>query len=323
MDKMPLKKRKIQLDDDEDDFAKPTTENIGRKKCAKIDDGLAIKYNKLVYNFDKILKFKHFRKYCVFFDIFSKRHFVAHNYSIDWLQILNRYNFAPYAYEECNCQRPNSTACLGFLIAFKSFFAERRKYIYHKDDKREHLKRLYEKHSLLSPDNNFYDNRINDCFLLRMKQFEQLLPVFSLKKKKLKTLHKNMYPSLPVITNCKNCKNMQAINCSTYRIIRISSHINMNKLCDYVLKLNDIFLIPNYMDNSTNISSTKMVVYKTSKSNFVFLYDDVFYVSTSQNVIIIFDVNNFRNVNFFCNFNFYFVKECKTYSNSDYITINN
>ncbi|WBR61505.1 hypothetical protein [Drosophila suzukii associated hytrosavirus 1] len=323
---MPLKKRKIDVQIDDDDFTIPATEHKQRKKCAKIDDGLAIKYNKLVYNFDKIFNFKHFRKYCVFFDIFSKRHLINHNYRIDMLETLNRFDFTPYAYEQCHCHRPAfTTNNTGSLICFKNFFMERRKYSNHKDDKSEYMKRLYEKHSLLYEENNFYDNRINECFLQKIRQFEELHSLLLLNKNMIKSLHKNIYQTLPNMKNCLLCKNIRLTTFNDWRIVRFSNCLNMHNLCDYVLRVvepeEDVFLIPNYMEPTNE--DTRIVVYKTTKSNIVFLHEDAFYVVNSHNLIIIFTIEMFRKVQFFCNFSFYFVRQSKIYSNNNYININN
>ena len=323
MEEIPLKKRKIELHNIDDDFSIPSTETIGRKKCAIIENGLAIKYNKLVYNFEKIVNFKHFRKYCVFFDIFSKRHLINHEYRIDFLEILNRYDFTPYAYEECNCNKPVFTTCTGFLMCLKNLCIERKKYSNHRDDKSEHMKKLYEKHSLLYEENNFYDNRINECFVQKIKKFEEIFSLVLLNKKKLKILHKNIYNnSLPYIINCPKCKHMQTTGCSTWRIVRFSNRIDMSNLCDNVLKLDDKFLIPNYNSAVKDDENIKIVLYKSSKCNIVFLYDDIFNVVNSQNVIIIFNIETFKKTRFFCNFNFYFVKHVKLYTDNNYININ-
>lgn len=339
-DEMPLKKRKIQLETNDDDFfIVPKTENKSRKKCAIITDGLAIKYNKLVFNFDKIIEHEHFRKYCVFFDIFSKRHMINHIYRIDYLEILNRYDFTPYAYEECKCNRKIYTSCTGFLTLFKNGFMERKKYINRKIVKSDHMKTLYEKHSILYKNNNFYDNKINSFFMQKIKEFETLQSLVTLPKNRLKTLYKNMYTDLNYIVNCAVCKNMQTTVCTSWKILRFSNRLDANSLCDYVLKLNDIFLIPNYLEHNiemtssfsssefkhddTNDIDTKIVVYKTSPCNIVFLYNDTFHVVNSQNVIILFDIETFKKVNFFCNFNFYFIKESKTYYNNNFINIDN
>lgn len=331
MEEVPLKKRKIDVQIDDNDFTMPATVNIHRKKCAKIDDGLAIKYNKLIYNFDKILAFKHFRKYCVFFDIFSKRHLISHTYRIDMLETLNRFDFTPYAYEQCNCARPvfsSAASNAGFVLCFKNFFMERKKYSNHKDDKSEYMKQLYEKHSVLSEDNNFYDNRINGCFLQKIRQFEELHSLLMLNKGVIKSLHKNIYADLPNSSKCGLCKNtrVDSIKCG-WRLVRFSNCLNMSNLCDYVLRLDDdLFLIPNYAETcDAGSSSDKLqhiVVYKTTKSNIVFLFEDVFYVINSHNVIIIVDIVTFRKMKFFCNFNFYFIKQSKTYTNNNYININ-
>lgn len=323
MEEIPLKKRKIELHND-DGLSMPHTEIVGRKKCAIINDGLAIKYNKLVFNFEKIVNFKHFRKYCVFFDIFSKRHLINHEYRIDFLEILNRYDFTPYAYEECNCNKPVFTTCTGFLVCLKNFCMERKKYSNHRDDKSEYMKKLYEKHSYLYEENNFYDNRINECFVQKIKQFEEIYSLVLLNSNKLKILYKNIYNTLPYITNCPRCKNMQTTSCSTWRIVRLTNKIDMNNLCDNVLKLEDKFLVPDYNSGPARDGEhLKIVVYKPTKCNIVFLYEDVFNVVNSQNVIIIFDIETFKNVRFFSNFSFYFVKHIKLYNDNNYININN
>lgn len=324
MDEVPLKKRKINLAaDDDNEF--PKTENINRKKCAKLDSGLAIKYNKLVYNFESIVKFNLFRKYCVFYDVFSKRHLINHNFRIDLLQILNCYDFSSYAYQQCHCGTGSSKMTMmpvvtDFLVCFKNQFMERKKYC-NRQTKSEKMERLYEKHSILYEDNYFYDNRINECFLMKIKQFERLDPPTQMPIKTLNLLQRNMYRKVPNIDSCLQCRNMQLAT-SRWRMIRFRNCINMKNLCDHVLKLDNVFLVPNYPLNKLD-ASTKIIVYKTSHSNLLFLYNDVFYVLNSSNVLVVFPVDIFKNVTFFCNFNFYFVKESHVHMDNNFININN
>lgn len=312
------------METDDDDFVIPSTENIQRKKCAKIDDGLAIKYNKLVFNMDKILEFSCFRRYCVFFDIFSKRHHISHNYRIDMLDKLNRYDFTPYSYDQCRCSsaQRSGMGCIqstGFVVCFKNFFMERKRYSNHKTDKSSYMKSLYDKHSLLYEENHFYDNRINQCFMQKIRQFEELNSLLTLKKNVMKTLYKNIYNNVPETETCSRCKNICSTHFKTWRIVRFYNCLNRNYMCDYTLRIdNDTFLIPKYNLKSCDQADTRIVVYKTTKSNIVFLHKDVFYVINSSNTIIIFDIETFRSVKFFCNFNFYFVLQSSTYSNNNY-----
>ncbi|XP_037824511.1 uncharacterized protein LOC119612730 [Lucilia sericata] len=327
MDEIRLKKQKIDVQVDDNDFSIPATENIQRKKCAKIDDGLAIKYNKLVYNFEKIIISKHFRKYCVFFDIFSKRHLINHKYRIDKLETLNRFDFSPYAYEQCICFRSDfstaATTNMGFIICFESLFMERKKYRNHKEEKSEYMKQLYKKHSILFKDNNFYDNRINECFMQKIRKFEELKSILLLNESLRKTLLKHMYSQMPNTKRCLLCKNTNLSTFESWRIVRFSNCLNMSSLCDNVLRLDDeMFLIPNYMDCEVYADDVRIVVYKTTKANIVLLFEDIFYVIKSHNLIIIFDLETFRKVQFFCNFNFYFIRQSKTYTDTNYININ-
>lgn len=322
-EEMPLKKRKIKVQiEDEGEFVIPSTEYNQRKKCAVIDDGLAIKYNKLIANFDKIINFSHFRKYCVVFDIFSKRHLISHCYRIDLLEHLNCYDFTPYCYEHCYCHRPVVSTCTGFLICFKSAFMQRKKYSSHSDNKSQLMKSLYIKHSILHADNNFYDNRINECFRQKIKNFEQLKTILQMEKKILRILHKNMLLAPPDLIICSNCKNLQNTTFPKWRAVHFLNCVNINYLCDYVLKLDSEFLVPSYRDSVID-KDTRIVIYKTTKTNLVLLSDNVFYVLNSSNVLLIFDVDSFRKTQFFCNFNFYFIRLTKTYSLNNYINLTN
>lgn len=314
---IPIKKRKVYIG--EDNFLLPTTEHRMRKKCAKTQDGLAIKYNKLMFNFEKILDFNHFRKYCVFFDVFSRRHLINHKFRIDLLEIFNRYDFSEYTYSECYCKRSNMFVNFpGSLVCFKSLFMERRKYCNYKDNKSEIMTKLYEKHSILSKDNYFYDNRINECFLGKIKRYEELLSLALLNRKKIKIIFNNMYMSHPNVVNCENCNNLVSLDKQRWRIVHFLNSIDMNNTCDYVFKIDNTFYIPNYIEND----ATKIIVYKNTKSNIVLLYNNIFYVINSKNTILIFDIDDFKNVNFFCNFNFYFVKESNTFNNNNFINLN-
>lgn len=370
-DDIPLKKRKIEFNIEADgELVIPSTEHRQRKKCAKLNDGLAIKYNKLMLNYEKIIRFTHFRRYCVFFDIFSKRHLINHCYRIDLLERLNRYDYRPYSYENCTCMASttaisqNGKKCQlnypkigGFLICFRSEFMHRKKYSNHREEKSENMKYLYEKHSLLHEDNNFYDNRINECFRQKIKKFETISSLMGLNKKMMRILHKNMYTAPPYLPTCDRCKNLLNTKFPTWRAVRFLNCLDMNYLCDYVLKLDNMFLIPDYMENinhmdtsaiinnnnsntiSTTIKTnynamddttnncsreaTNIIIYKTTKSNIVFIHENIFYVINPTNVLLIFDLKTFRQTQFFCNFNFYFIKQCTTYNSNNYININN
>lgn len=322
MNVVPLKKRKMNVIVDECDFTLPETEYKRRKKCAQLNKGIAIKYNKLVYNFDNILRFNHFRKYCVFFDILSKRHLIYHKFRIDLLQKLNCFDFTPNAYKKCNCDSVDFNFQTGFLLCFNSDFMERQKYINHKDSQSEKMTKLYKDHSILSKDNYFYDNRINQCFLMRIKEFEELNPLIQLEKNTWKLLCNNMYKTPPNIDVCDNCRNIKLATYETWRMVRFSNCIDLNTICDHVLKIDNMFLIPNYLETAEIDESTKIIVYKTSKSNIVFLYNNVFYVLNSQNLLVIFNINTFRNVKFFCNFNFHFIKQLNVYNDTNFININ-
>lgn len=328
---VPFKKRKCNTLQYDDNFAVPVTNIIQRKKCSNLEDGLVIKYNKLMLNFDKILNFKHFRKYRVFFDIDSKRHFVYHEYRTNMLEILNKYDFRPYAYEECYCQRPVSTSCLGFYICFKPNFMERKKYVNHKTYKSEHMKHLYELHSTLNEDNLFFDNKITESFLLRIKRFEEYKSLVELDTKTLKLFHKNMYTYPPCLLKCPRCKNMISTTYSKWKAIKFSNIQNKFNLCDYVLKLHDEFFVPDYYIDENYDDKTikdtddnlRIIVYKNLPTNLVFIDDNVVNVINSNSAILIFDIETFINVKFFCNFNFYFARKTLIYTNNNYITINN
>lgn len=322
-DTIPLKKRKIEvIENDDDGFIIPSTEHKMRKKCAILDDGLAIKYNKLVQNFDKIMSFKRFRRYCVFFDIFSKRHLINHCYRIDLLEKLNCFDYAPYAFEMCYCNRAVYKTCAGYLTAFKSQYMHRKKYSNHGDGRSEFMKSLYIKHSTLSEDNNFFDNRISECFRKKIQKFEKLNSLLDLDRKTVRKLHKYMCQSIPSAVVCSKCKNLQNTNFGTWNIIRYINCININTLCDYVIRIDDNYYTPNYKTNNDNDENTNIIVYKSTKSNIVFLLDDIFYVIHPSNVLIVFDIATFERSRFFCNFTFYLVKKTSKYYCNNFIHIN-
>lgn len=314
----------------------PGTENKHRKKCAKTNDGLAIKYNKLIFNFADIMKFKCFRKYCVFFDLFSKRHFINHDYRIDLLKVLNCYDFTPYSYKTCTCNC--NITCMGFILCFNDEFMHRKKYSNHKEDKSEYMLKLYEKHSMLNKDNNFFDNKINTEFIQRINQFETLNPITILDKKTFRLFTKNMYKTAHVLASitatrttdlkiecCRKCKNIQTTKFKIFNVVRFSNFVDMSKIHDVVLKIDNQYIIPEYtttkddddddeQPRSNYVDRQIMVVYKTTKSNIVFVYENIFYVINCHNVIIIFDKEMFRNVKFFCTFNFYFANYSQMYN---------
>lgn len=275
----------------------PRTENFKRKKCAKTDDGLAIKYNKLMSNFDEIRKFKYFRKYCVLFDVFSRRHLINHEFRIDMLGILNRYDFHNEHQE--------------IQVCFKSAFMERKKYINYKNNKSEYMKNLYEKHSVLRKENNFYDNKINECFLEKIKKYEELQPLSCLDKNIQKILYDNLYKDdIPHIPK--------------FEIVNAINSIDMNNICDNVLKINNEYLIPSYLEQQkqqhnnnaeiNSIEATSIIIFKNTKSNIVFLYNNIFHVIKSKNTFIILDIKTFKSIHFFSNFNFYFINKSTTNS---------
>lgn len=312
---------------DDNELVMPSTEHKLRKKCAILDDGLAIKYNKLVHNFDKILAFRNFRRYCVFFDIFSKRHLINHCYRIDLLEQLNCYDFTPYAFENCYCKCSVLKTCTGYITAFKSDFMHRKKYSNHADNKSQSMKSLYAKHSILHEENNFYDNRINECFRQKIQSFEKLKTIIDLDRKSMRTLHKNMYQSLPDVSVCRKCKNFLSTDFNTWSVIRYSNIININNLCDIVLNVDNTFYTPTYHLNETTSSlneNTRIFVYKSTKSNIVFIHENIFYVIHPNNVIVIFDIPTFRKVRFFCNFMFHFVEKTplEINNNNNFIHIN-
>lgn len=320
---VPFKKRKLYY---EDDGPIPTTENIQRRKCAKLDDGLAIKYNKLMFNFDKIFAFKHFRRYCVFFDIFSKRHMINHSYRLDMLKLLNCFDFTPYAFETCYCNnRVIDGSCTGFLLCFRTKFMLRKRYSNHVDEKSEIMKSLYRKHSQLHEDNNFYDNRINEVFRQRIMDFEHLHSMTTIDRKTMRLMYANMCDPPGHIPRCPNCKNLaSSTDFGKWRAIRYINAINVNNMRDYVIKADNTFLVPNYSISRENINTecTRIVVYKTTEANIVFNMDDVFYVINSKNILLVFPVEVFKTCNFYCNFNFYFVQEINNYKYNNYIHIN-
>lgn len=322
-----MKKRKI-TQGDSDGFDMPCTENKQRKKCAVIDDGLAIKYNKLVHNFDKIFAFNHFRRYCVLFDIFSKRHLINHRYRMDFIEKLNCFDFTPYTFENCCCNQLVNKTCKGYLIAFKSKFMHRKQYPNNGEDRSQQMRKLYNKHSVLHEDNNFFDNRINELFREKIRNFEKLYTVMELDKKTRRVLHKNTCQSIPLAPLCTKCKKLTTTNFGTWHVVRYMNHINVATLCDYTIRVDDTFYIPTYKSSSINnitmnINDTvHVVIYKTTKSNIVFIYDGIFYVINPTNTFVILDVLTFSNIKFFCNFTFHFVEKSKKYSNHNFISIN-
>lgn len=267
------------------------------------------------------MSFKHFRKYCVFFDIVSKHHLINHSYRIDFLEKFNCYDFTSYSYELCYCSRSVGNTCTGFLLCIKDDFIERRKYVNYKNEKSHHMKQLYEKHSSLSEANNFYDNRINNYYMEKIKAFEQLTQLKNVEKKTMRSLHKFMYKSPPNIDVCVKCKNILNTSFPHWKAVRYINCLNVNNLCDHVLYLDDFYLKPNYTEECDD--DTRIIVYKTTKANIVFMLDHTFYILNSTNMIIIFEVEIFKKVKFFCNFNFYFVSQTKTCNNNNFININN
>lgn len=332
---IPFKKRKINLIEDDDDDVEtvvnenkpiniilPGTENVHRKKCAKLEEGLAIKYNKLIYNWEKILQFKRFRKYFVFFDLFSKRHLINHSYRLDLLKILNCYDFTPYSHKTCTCKTQLSYS--GFLVCFNESFMHRKKYSNHREDKSEYMTKLYEKHSILHEDNNFFDNRINTVFLQRIQNFEVLHSVDGLDRKTTRLLQKNMLKTktlhtLTAMKVCRKCRNIETTDFETWNIVCFekTTSLDMQNLHTAVLKLDNNYIVPVDNENNSCLENTTIcVVYKTTQSNMVFIYKGIFYVLNSQNMFILFDLDVFRKVNFFCNFNFYFANISNTLSSS-------
>lgn len=323
---IPFKKRKLDVcndevfTNDEDDYddntatviVVPGTENKRRKKCAKTDEGLAIKYNKLMFNFDKIVKSKRFRKYFVFFDLYSKRHLINHNYRIDYLKILNCFDFTSYSHKTCTCK--SKLTCFGFILCFKEEFMYRKKYCNHKENKSEYMTKLYEKHSILHEDNNFFDNKINSPFLQKIQEFETLSPIDCLDRKTMKIFLKNSYNNRMLRDStpfniCKKCKNIASTDFSSWNIIHYSNRLNKKQLENKILKLDNLYMIPSFYTYEKFNESKRLhiVVYKTTKSNIVFIYNNTFHVINQRNVIIVFDIEFFKHVKFFCNFNFYFV----------------
>lgn len=287
-----------------------------------------------MFNFDKILAFHHFRRYCVFFDIFSKRHMINHSYRLDLLKLLNCHDFTPYAFETCYCNDDNRpltmNSCCGFMICFTTKFMLRKRYSNHPDRRSEIMKSLYLRHSVLHEENNFYDNRINEMFRQKIQEFERLQSMTQIDRKTMRLLYANMCEPPRYIALCPNCKNLASSNFKTWRAIRYTNNIDANILRDNVIRTSssssinneNLFLVPDYVARETRLEDTRVVVYKTTEANIVFTLDDIFYVINSRNILLVFPIGTFRRCNFYCNFNFYFAQEVNHCNYNNFIHIN-
>lgn len=320
---VPFKKRKITIEPTyESDIKLPLCEMVNRKKCAILEEGLAIKYNKLMFNLDEIINFDHFYKYYVYFDVFSKRHLIYHNFRIDLLEKLNRFDFTPFSYKECLCQnKANLSTRRGYILCFGVNFMKRKKYVNNNGKQSIYMKNLYIKHSKLSVSNNFYDSRINECFINKIRDFEKLYSINEIDRKNKKKIYKNMLSIIPDIPYCIKCKYLISTDFDEWSAVHYNNTIDFDVLPDLVLKLdNKCYLVPN--QDTLIDANTYLLVYKTTKANIVFMYNDIFYVVNPEHVFLIFTVEIFRKIQFFCNFNFYFVQKLCTYNSENYIIIN-
>lgn len=175
---------------------------------------------------------------------------------------------------------------------------------------------------MLSELNNFYDNKINGVFIEKIKIYEELKSLRLLNKKTLKLFLENIY-----INNCNDdINNVLSAAGRKWKIVNFSNSLDINNLCDFVIRIDDSFFIPSFMKNNIknfdDDAIKKIIIYKTTKTNFVIYYNNIFHVIKSKNTIIIFDIEIFKQVMFFSNFNFYFVYQSNTYLNNDFIKIN-